>query len=374
MALCFLTSNMARAEEASRLRAVVDPVIGPLMSRYAIPGMAVAVTVNGHSQVFNFGVASRESGQPVTDATIFEIGSLSKTLTATLGAYAEATGKLSFSDRIGKFVPELRAMPIDQATLLHFGTYTAGGLPLQFPDAVEDQKAMMAYYADWAPVAKPGSQRQYSNPSLGLFGLAASHSLGQSFAGAMESIVFPAFGMTSTFINVPEQAAANYAWGFQGEKAVRVNPGPMDAQAYGVKTTAADMLRFVQGNIDPTALEEPMQRAVESTHVGRFRAGPVVQGLGWEQYVYPTSREWLLGGNAAEVVLGSQPAQKIEADNGQGPRLFNKTGSTGGFGAYALFVPTEKFGIVLLANKNYPTPARIEAALAILNGLVDKAP
>ena len=31
-------------------------------------------------------------------------------------------------------------------------------------------------------------------------------------------------------------------------------------------------------------------------------------------------------------------------------RLFNKTGSTGGFGAYALFVPTERFGIVMLAN------------------------
>ena len=374
IALPLLTLNVAHANEALRVRAVIEPLIGQLMSQYAIPGMAVAVTLQGRPYILNFGVASKESGQPVTDTTIFEIGSLSKTLTATLAAYAQATGRLSFSDRASKFVPEMRGKPIDRATLLHFGTYTAGGLPLQFPDAVEGKKAALAYYAAWTPKAQPGTLRQYSNPSLGLFGLAASNSLGQTFAGAMETIVFPAFGMASTFINLPERAATNYAWGYREEKAVRVNPGAMDEQTYGVKTTAADMLRFVQGNIDPTELDAAMQRAVQMTHVGFFRAGPLVQGLGWEQYAYPTTREWLLGGNAAEVVLGPQPVQKIRGDNGSGPLLFNKTGSTGGFGAYTLFVPTEKFGVVILANKNYPIPARVEVAFAILKHLVHKTP
>lgn len=98
------------------------------------------------------------------------------------------TGKLSLSDRASKFVPGLRGKAIDRATLLHFGTYTAGGLPLQFPNTVKRQKAMLAYYADWVPVAKPGTQRQYSNPSVGLFGLSASNSLGRSFADAMEPL------------------------------------------------------------------------------------------------------------------------------------------------------------------------------------------
>jgi len=366
--------SAAHADEAARVRAVVAPVVGAVMAKHQIPGMAVAVTLQGRPYLLNFGVASKESGQPVTDNTLFEIGSLSKPLTATLAAYAQVTGKLSFSDHASKYVPELRGKPIDRATLLHLGTYTAGGLPLQFPDAVDGNQAALAYYADWVPAAQPGIQRQYSNPSLGLFGLAASNALGQGFAGAMESIVFPAFGMVSTFINVPERAAAHYAWGYRGDKAVRVNPGPMDEQAYGVKTTAADMLRFIQGNIDPGALPGPMRRAVQLTHVGFFRAGPLVQGLGWEQYAYPTTREWLLGGNAAEMVLGPQPAQKIQADSGQGPRLFNKTGSTGGFGAYALFVPAENFGMVMLANKNYPIPARVEASSAILKALIGKAP
>ena len=50
--------------------------------------------------------------------------------------------------------------------------------------------------------------------------------------------------------------------------------------------------------------------------------------------------------------------------------LFNKTGSTNGFGAYAAFVPSRRAGIVLLANRNYPIPARIDAAYAVLREVV----
>jgi beta-lactamase class C len=56
------------------------------------------------------------------------------------------------------------------------------------------------------------------------------------------------------------------------------------------------------------------------------------------------------------------------------PTLFNKTGSTGGFGAYVAFVPAEKIGIVILANKNVPIPARIAAAHAVLKQLSTEAP
>jgi beta-lactamase class C len=56
------------------------------------------------------------------------------------------------------------------------------------------------------------------------------------------------------------------------------------------------------------------------------------------------------------------------------PTLFNKTGSTNGFGAYVAFVPEEKIGIVMLANKNFPIPARITAAHAVLGQLSSGVP
>ncbi|WP_307787673.1 serine hydrolase [Mycolicibacterium sp. S2-37] len=51
------------------------------------------------------------------------------------------------------------------------------------------------------------------------------------------------------------------------------------------------------------------------------------------------------------------------------PRLYNKTGSTDGFGSYVAFVPDCRIGIVMLANKNLPIPARVTAAHAVLDAL-----
>lgn len=72
----------------------VSSLAEQVMHEYGVPGMAIAVTHRGQQAFYNFGVASKTADGAVTSDTIFEIGSVSKTFTATLATYAQAVGRL----------------------------------------------------------------------------------------------------------------------------------------------------------------------------------------------------------------------------------------------------------------------------------------
>lgn len=91
--------------QSDALTASVDRAFRPLLAQYDIPGMAVAVTVNGQRHYFNYGAASKQSAAPVTPDTIFEHGSISKTFTATPASYAQALGRISLNDHPGAYMP-----------------------------------------------------------------------------------------------------------------------------------------------------------------------------------------------------------------------------------------------------------------------------
>ena len=143
---------------------------------------------------------------------------------------------MRLDDRASQHWPALQGSRFDGISLLDLATYTAGGLPLQFPDSVQkDQAQIRDYYRQWQPTYAPGSQRLYSNPSIGLFGYLAARSLGQPFERLMEQQVFPALGLEQAHLDVPEAALAQYAQGYgQDDRPLRVGPGPLDAEGYGV--------------------------------------------------------------------------------------------------------------------------------------------
>lgn len=374
--LCLLATAIRAADRPDKIAAAVDRAFRPLQAEHDVPGIAVAVTVEGRQYFFSYGVASKATNTPVTKDTLFEIGSISKTFTATLATYAQTIGKLSLDDHPGKYMPQLRNSAIDAASLLHLGTYTAGGLPLQVPDAVTTNAGMAVYFQQWKPSAAPGAQRRYSNPSIGLLGHITGLAMDGKFADLIETELFPRLGLSRSYIRVPEAVMDSYAGGYdKANQPIRVNPGVFDAEGYGVKSTAADLLRFVEINIRPEALDAPIRRAVEGTHIGYFKVGEMVQGLGWEQYPYPITLDRLLAGNSATMILEANAATQLTPPRTPSqPTLFNKTGSTNGFGAYIAFVPERKIGIVVLANKNFPIPARITAAHAVFEQLSSEAP
>ncbi len=358
------------AADDARLKAITDAAIKPVMEKNGIPGLAVGISVDGENHVFTYGVMSKTTGQPVTPQTLFELGSISKTFTVTLSTYAETHGKLSLSGKVEDYLPSMKGKPFGDVTLMHLGTHTAGGFPLQVPDNVKTEPQLLAYLKAWKPAYKAGTHRTYANPSIGMLGYVTAKAMGQSYDSAMQDVLFPALGLKSTFTVVPKAKMADYAQGYKrtGEPA-RMTPAILSSEAYGVRSTATDMIRFVNANMGLEKLDGKLQQAIANTHTGYFSVGAMTQDMIWEQYAYPAALKTLIETNSG-ALLKTVPVSEISPPmKPRGDVFINKTGSTNGFGAYVAFIPEQKLGIVILANKNYPNEDRVAVAYEILNGL-----
>lgn len=345
----------------------VDNIIKPLMKKQGIPGMSVAISMEGKHYIYHYGVQSKQNQEPVNDNTLFEIGSLSKTFTATLAAYAQVQGKLDFSQKVSHYIPELKGSAFDHITVMNLATHTSG-LSLFVPDTITNSTELTRYYQNWIPEKSIGQFRSYSNLGTGLLGIVTAKQLKMPFEQAMEKLMLPSLGLKHTYIHVPKNQQKNYAQGYnKKDQPVRVTPQILDAQAYGLKSNAKDLIRFLEINMQTVKVAKPWQEAVEDTHTGLYLTDSFVQDMMWESYPWPVSLSQLQQGNRDEMALQPQKVDAIQPALPPETRAFyNKTGSTNGFATYAVFIPEEQVAVVLLANKWYPIPDRINATYQLI--------
>jgi beta-lactamase class C len=264
----------------------------------------------------------------------------------------------------------LQGTSFGRVTLLDLGTHTPGGLPLQVPDSIANNDQLMTYLREWQPTYPQGAYRTYANPSIGLLGLITAQSMHENFTSLEQGRLFPALGLSSTYLDVPASKLADYAQGYnkKGEP-IRMKPGVLSAEAYGIKTTVTDLLRFLDANMGRVRLSQDLQRAIVATQTGYFKAGVLTQDLIWEQYAYPVALATLLEGNSVRM-LNPTPATAITPPlPPQASVVIKQDGLENGFGAYAMSVPARRTGVVILANKNYPIRDRVTLAFNILAAL-----
>ena len=129
------------------------------------------------------------------------------------------------------------------------------------------------------------------------------------------------------------------------------------------------MLRRVQPNLqaDPTA-SPVLQAGIQRAQQRYAQSAQMYQGLGWEMLDYPVTLTALTAVTAPDFVKG-HAATLLDPASGARASWVHKTGATGGFGAYAAFIPSRQVGIVLLSNKRYPNAQRVELAYRILEGI-----
>lgn len=353
------------------VQALAARSFAPLMEEYRVPGLAVGITFGGESYFYSAGQASREGGTAAGPDTLFELGSVSKLFTAGLAALAEERGKLDLTAPVADALPELSGRAFGALPLSSLASHHSGGLPLQVPDSAGSTKALVSWLADWQ-AEFPGA-RSYSNISIGLLGHVTAAALGKSYSAALEQELLAPLGLASTWVDVPRGGMHRYAYGYdrKTDQPIRVNPGVLADEAYGVKSSARDLVRFLDLHLGHADAAPEMRRALERTRQGLGRTEAYVQNMVWEQYPWPVGVERMIKGNSYAYILEPQPMEAITPPlPPQRDVILNKTGATNGFSSYAVLLPGADLGVVVLANRNIPNEARIRAVYGFVESLL----
>ena len=109
------------------------------------PGISVGLINESGIQTFNYGEIKKESDIDPTPDTVFEIGSMTKTFTATLAVQLQQEGILSLDEPIAEFLPELKNSMFDKnnVTLYHLLTHTSGISEFSLPVFVSQMFSIM---------------------------------------------------------------------------------------------------------------------------------------------------------------------------------------------------------------------------------------
>lgn len=329
----WLLASAAQAD-AARASADLRARVVALMDEGKIPGLAVAVLVEGEVVLTDaFGWADVESQRPMERTTVLNVGSVSKLVTSTAVLQLWEQGKLDLDVDVSRYLPfEVRhpagERPITVRQLL---THTAG---------IQDGPSYGASYAcgdpavtlqDWlhgylAPggrfysednflKAAPGSTFEYSNVGYGLLGLVAERVAGRDFEQLTGERIFAPLGMTTTgwlLTSVERDRHATPYW-LQGESAEldaeerALLTAPLPAEGGMVpfclysfynypdgllRTTIEDLVSFVRatrpGVSAPSALlSQSTREQIFRDQTPGIETDGRVQGLGWRRTDVP---------------------------------------------------------------------------------------
>ena len=211
------TSDGKRARPAragAALRALLDASVRRAMTEAGVPGVAVGVRAGAEEVAAGYGVTSVEDPLPIHDRTLFQIGSVSKTFTATLIMALVERSRLTLDDPVGRHLPGFRvAEPglAERITVRHLLTHTAGFVGDWFlarPPALGDQddalRRMVALLADVPQLFPPGEGWSYNNAGFAVAGHVVEVLIGRPYAVALRDLVLAPLGLSGTFVSADE--------------------------------------------------------------------------------------------------------------------------------------------------------------------------
>lgn len=325
-----------------------DPRVDSVFAEYDTPdapGCAVGIYRNGTlTYARGYGLADLEHRVPITATTIFDIGSTSKQFAAAIIVLLAREGKLSLEDDVRRFIPELPTYqrPITIRHLLnhtsglrdYIGILRLGGH--RFDDVTTPDDALQAIIRQRALNFAPGAEHLYSNSGYFLLSVIVERITGRSLRDEARDRLFVPLAMTRTsylghYSDVIPERAIGYAEADSGWRSDM--PRWLQLGDGAVFTSVSDLAHWV-GNF-------------ETPRVGGAELRTTLETRG--RLVNDSTLDYALG-----LIHGELDGVPVVAHGG----------SWGGYRAELLRVPSERYGVAVLCNREDADPSGLARAVA----------
>lgn len=313
---------------ASVIRAdALDERILSIMTERHIPGAAVAVVQSGKVvRMRGYGVATLEFNVPVTTETVFEIGSVSKQMTAAGIMLLVQDGKVSLDEKISKYLPNTPEA-WSGVTVRHLMTHTSGVKSYSSLDGfgLSERMTVNDFIKKLSPHPlefTPGEKNIYSNSGFNLLAYIIETQSGKKYMDFMRERIFIPLGMTKTGDRDPQfiipLRANGYEWRLDRHSGRDGNLTDLMG-AGSIVSTITDMTKWEAALGDDKLLNAQSKKEIWTQFT--FNNGkPSPYGLGWR---------------ISDV---------------RGNKLIGHTGQTAGFGAAIFRYVDSDVTVIALTN------------------------
>lgn len=339
--------NSQNSEDTLTL--IVDAEADKFLKDSRFSSVSIAVYHKGKSYIGHYGELDKNQNNEPTNETLYEIASVTKTMTGYLVACAVEEGKLTLNTPVYEILGEdykslmYKEEPV---RITHLITHTSG-IPLNidevselyqnpgFNNYVKAQKILSAYTKQALlddlkslELTEPlGKAYSYSNVAPNLVAHILETLYHKPYELLLKEKLFDPAQMKSTFINLEEDKQFLLANGYNDENTLMPNfrkPINLWGAAGRVKSNSLDMLKYIEWQLDST------KHAVNRSHQKLFKD---VDNI-WLAYFW-------------EVI-----------DDKDGTHIEHHGGIYGSQN-WLMIYPEHQFGISIITNSSFPEANQI---------------
>ena len=345
IAVAVMTASASVSAEDFR---AADALMPRLMLMYNVPGAALALIKDGRIVLESgYGLRDLVTHAPVTTATLFNIGSISKSFTALGVAQLVDQRQVDLDTPVTRYIPELRLSDpraTQAVTLRQLLSHTSGLPPgeqwsRQVPPTRE---GIVSEFASMPITAQPGTRFQYCSRCVVLAAYVLERITGQSWEAYTRTHIFVPLRMTTaSFGPLGLEQAPDRAQPYRHEAVLGEVPVPWGRLQYlqslgpagGIDANVDEMARYALLQLDDGTMFG--SRVLSAQMMAELHRPQIPVGADWTRAAGIENLHYALGWFTADV---------------RGVHLIYHNGANPGFRAAIVLVPSSKAGVVMLTN------------------------